>query len=173
MPAEDGPKDKKETPVDIREMEIDDIPSVFHLGERLFTSDEFPILYRTWDAYEVTDAFTADPEYCFVAEADEKIVGFVLGTTIEKEGTAWKTYGYLSWIGVDDDFQRRRLGRRLYRKLEEKLRLDGARMMLADTGEGNAEAISFFHRMGFSKQGQHVWLGKTLRKPRVTKKAQT
>ena len=165
MPSESG-KIKTMTKLDIREMEVDDVPSVYHLGERLFTSEDFPILYRTWDAYEVTGAFTSDPEYCFVAEADGRVVGFVLGTTIEKEGTAWKKYGYLSWIGVDEDFQRKRLGQRLYKKLEEKLRLDGVRMVMADTGKGNKEAIAFFESMGFSEHGEHVWLNKVLRRPR-------
>ena len=66
--------------------------AVFHLGEELFTSQEFPILYRTWDAYEVTEFFNMDPEYCLVAEGSEGLLGFILGTTFEKEGSAWK-YG--------------------------------------------------------------------------------
>ena len=113
----------------IREMEIDDISSVYHLGERLFSSEEFPILYRTWDPYEVTDAFTSDPNYCFVAELEDEgeIIGFALATTIEKEGTAWKKYGYVSWIGIDEQFQRSNLGQRLYRRLEERFRKDGVK----------------------------------------------
>src|SRR4030067_3336562 len=101
----------------IREMEVDDIPPVYHLGEQLFTSEETPILYRTWDPYEVTEYFSSDPEYCLVAESDGSIVGFILATTIEKEGTAWKRYGYVSWLGVAEPFQRTNLGRRLYRRL--------------------------------------------------------
>ena len=79
---------KKKPEVSIRQMVIDDLASVYHLGEKLFTSEEFPILYRTWDAYEVTGYFTSDPDYCLVAEVDGKIAGFILATTIEKEGTA-------------------------------------------------------------------------------------
>lgn len=155
---------KKRVETTIREMEIDDVSAVYHLGERLFTSEEFPILYRTWDSYEVTHYFTSDPEYCLVAEADDKIVGFILATTIVKEGTAWKRYGYVSWIGVDEGFQRTRLGRRLYRKLEQKLRADGVRMIIADTQADNESAITFFNTVGFSPRSKHVWLAKTLRK---------
>jgi ribosomal protein S18 acetylase RimI-like enzyme len=151
----------------IREMEIDDVSPVYHLGERLFSSEEFPILYRTWDPYEVTEYFSSNPDYCLVAEteADGKIVGFILATTIEKEGTAWKKYGYLSWIGVDEAFQRTKLGRRLYRELEKRLQEDGVRMVIADTEAENEAAIAFFRRVGFSDSGQHVWLAKTLRRP--------
>lgn len=151
--------------VEIREMEIDDLSSVYHLGEDLFTSDEYPILYRTWDPFEVTDHFTSDPEYCLVAEAEGNVVAFALATTIEKEGTAWKKYGYLSWIGVREDFHRTGLGRRLYRKLEQKFRNTGARMIMADTQAENHDALAFFNTMGFSVTGNHVWLGKTLRRP--------
>jgi ribosomal protein S18 acetylase RimI-like enzyme len=152
----------------IRQMEIDDVSAVYRLGERLFSSEEFPILYRTWDPYEVTEYFGSEPDYCLVAEAETngKIVGFILATTVEKEGTAWKKYGYLSWIGVDETFQRTKLGLRLYRELEKRLLEDGVRMVIADTEAENEEAISFFKRMGFSNSSQHVWLAKTLRRPK-------
>jgi ribosomal protein S18 acetylase RimI-like enzyme len=153
----------------IREMEIDDISAVYRLGEKLFSSEEFPILYRTWDPYEVTEYFSSDPDYCLVAEAETngKIVGFILATTVEKEGTAWKKYGYLSWIGVAEAFQRTKLGLRLYRELEKRLMEDGVRMVIADTEAENEEAITFFKRVGFSISSQHTWLAKTLRRPKL------
>jgi len=154
----------KKSEVNIRQMEIDDIAAVYHLGEKLFTTEEFPMLYRTWDPYEVADCFASDPDYCLVAEADKKIVGFILATTIEKLGTAWKKYGYLSWMGVDGAFRRTNLGRRLYRMMEERLKEDGVRMVIADTEGDNKAAIAFFKAMGFSRRAQHVWLAKTLRR---------
>jgi ribosomal protein S18 acetylase RimI-like enzyme len=97
--------------------------------------------------------------------AKGKIVGFILATTIEKEGTAWKKYGYLSWIGVEEAFQRTKLGLRLYRELEKRLLKDGVRMVIADTEAENEEAIAFFNMVGFSLSSQHAWLAKTLRRP--------
>ena len=166
MPSEQ-PKKRRRTKTNIREMEIDDISAVYHLGEQLFTSEEYPILYRTWDQFEVTDYFTSDPDYCLVAELepDGKIVGFAIGTTIEKEGTAWKKYGYLSWIGVAEAFQRTNLGYRLYRKLEQIWKRNGVRMVIADTDAQNIPAISFFKSIGFVDSSQHVWLVKTIRTP--------
>lgn len=150
----------------IREMEIDDVAAVYHLGETLFTSDEFPILYRTWDSYEVTDYFTSESEYCLVAETEKsKIVGFILANMIEKEGTAWKKYGYLSWIGVAEEFQRTNLGQRLYNRLEDNFRRDGVRMVIADTDAENEGALRFLNAMGFSERAEHIWLAKTLQKP--------
>jgi ribosomal protein S18 acetylase RimI-like enzyme len=150
--------------VTVRQMEIDDLSVAYRLGESLFTSEEYPILYRTWDPYEVTGLFTSDPEFCLVAEVEDKVVGFVLATTVVKEGTAWKRYGYLEWIGVAEGFQHARLGLRLYRRLEERFREEGVRMIIADTVIENEKAIGFFHRLGFTATGRHVWLAKTLRR---------
>jgi len=168
MPSESNTEEKQKHEVAIRQMDIDDVAAVYHLGERLFTSEEFPILYRTWDAYEVADYFTSDPDYCLVAELEERVVGFILGTTIEKEGTAWKKYGYVSWIGVDEAFQRTNLARRLYARLEDRLEEEGVRMIIADTEGNNETAIAFFEAMGFSPRSEHVWLAKTLPRPAKT-----
>jgi len=165
VPLDDNRMNIEKGEINIRQMEIDDIGSVYHLGEKLFTSEELPILYRTWDAYEVTDHFTSDPDYCLVAEAPGGIVGFTLATTIEKEGTAWRKYGYLSWIGVDETFQRTNLGLRLYKRLEERFKDEGVRMVIADTEANNEGAIAFFEAIGFSASRQHLWLTKTIRRP--------
>lgn len=90
-----------------------------------------------------------------------------LATTIEKEGTAWKRYGYVSWIGVAEAFHPESWASslRLYKKLEERFRKDGVRMVIADTEADNEEAIAFFKAMGFALSARHIWLGKTLRRP--------
>jgi ribosomal protein S18 acetylase RimI-like enzyme len=155
---------KRKAAVTIRDMDIDDISPVYHLGEKLFTSEGFPILYRTWDPYDIANHYSTDSDYCLVAETEERIVGFILATTIEKEGTAWKKYGYISWIGVDKAYHRTNVGLRLYRRLEDKYREDGVRMVIADTQADNKGAIGFFKTIGFSISGHNVWLAKTLRR---------
>lgn len=161
MSTENGCKKKPEI---IRQMEIDDLSAVYRLGEKLFTSDELPILYRTWDAHEVTEYFTSDSDYCLVAEVEGKMAGFIIANTIIKEGTAWKRYGYLAWIGVDDSYQRTGLGERLYRRLEEMMREEGVRMIMCDTEASNRGAITFFKSLGFADSAKHIWLAKNLGK---------
>lgn len=80
----------------VRELGIDDIAPVYHLGEGLFTSDLYPYLYRTWDEWEVIGLYNTDPEYCLVAETDGELAGFILGTIITK--ASW-TYGYIYMVG--------------------------------------------------------------------------
>lgn len=161
MSFNNGSKRKSEV---IRLMEIDDLSAVYHLGEKLFTSDELPILYRTWDAHEVTEYFTSDSDYCLTAEVDSKIAGFILANTIIKEGTAWKQYGYVAWIAVDEPYQRTGLGERLYRRLEEVMKKEGVRMIICDTEADNKGAIKFFQKLGFADSAKHIWLAKNLGK---------
>jgi len=101
----------------IRDMAIDDLAPIYHLGEELFTSDLYPYLYRTWDEWEVIGLYNTDPEYCLVAEIEEQVAGFVLGTVISK--ASW-IYGYIIWLGVNAKFQRRGVADRLVDKIVER-----------------------------------------------------
>lgn len=143
--------------VTIREMDIDDIALVFHMGEHLFTAREVPNLYRTWDEYEVVNLFQTDGEYCLVAEKGDKVVGFALGTTIEKNRSSWR-YGYLLWMGVDPEQQGDGVGQRLFSKFHELMLAAGVRILIVDTEADNEEALRFFDRLGFTDPQEHIYL---------------
>lgn len=143
--------------IEIRDMNIDDLGPVFHLGERLFTSQRVPNLYRMWDEFEVTGTFQQDSEFCFVAETEDRIVGFTLGTTIRKPRSPWK-YGHLIWLGVDPDCQRARIATRLFNHFREKMEEHGVRILLIDTDAENLPAIRFFQRMGFIHPRNHIYM---------------
>jgi ribosomal protein S18 acetylase RimI-like enzyme len=145
----------------IREMELDDIPEVFALGERYFTAEDWPSLYRTWDEYELVTMFASDGETCLVAEENDEIVGFVLGTLIEKRRSAW-TYGYLVWLCVRSEQRGSGVARRLTDRLTELFIRDGARMMIVDTDAENEPAIRFFRKQGFGGEREHVYFSKNL-----------
>jgi ribosomal protein S18 acetylase RimI-like enzyme len=155
--------------VRIREMTIDDLSEVFHIGEEIFTSEYSPVLYRTWDEYEITTLFNSDSELCLVAEADEEILGFALGTTVEKQHSAWK-YGYLVWLGVRRGLQKGGTGEKLFRELKRRMVEQGVRMMIIDTDADNEAGIRFFKKQGFGNIQQHVYMTLNLsRRPRRRK----
>lgn len=147
--------------IKVEDMAIDDIPRVYHLGERAYLT-EYPLLYRTWDEFEVTDYYNTDPDLCIVAKLNGKVVGFALGKVSEKARSAWK-YGYISWIGVSRRYAGLGLGRRLYKRLESKMEKKGARKIILDTEMSNTDALRFFKRLGFQSSSAHVWLTKSLR----------
>ncbi len=149
---------KKKANITVREMDIDDVAHVFHLGEDLFTAQKVPNLYRTWDEYEVLAIFQGDSEFCLVAETDEgEIVGFTLGTTISKSHSAWK-YGHLLWLGVSREYQKQGVAEKLFNQFLELMIESGVRMLLVDTEADNRKAINFFEKMGFKNPQEHVYL---------------
>ncbi|MCP8305357.1 MAG: GNAT family N-acetyltransferase [archaeon] len=155
-------KKKEDDEILIRDMTIDDLPKVFHIGEEIFTSKRFPLMYRTWDSFEITSLYTGDAEFCVVAERKGRVVGFAMATFIEKSRSAWK-YGYVAWLGVRKRHHRHKVGAKLYREIEKRLREDGARMIIVDTEQGNVEAINFFKKMGFDAIRKHIWMTKTFK----------
>lgn len=161
-PEEDSPLPKpSETAIGIliRDMEIDDLAPVYHLGESLFSSDLYPYIYRTWDEWEVIGLYNTDPDYCLVAEIDGQLAGFVLGSIISKDSV---TYGYILWLGVNPAFQRRGIADSLVDKLIERLINDGAHIMMVDTDPENIPAVNFFTRKGFGDIRRHVFLSMNL-----------
>ncbi len=143
----------------IREMELDDLAPVYHMGERLFTCDLYPFLYRTWDEWEVVGHYNTDPEFSLVAEVDDVLAGFILGTLISK--ASW-TYGYIVWLGVDRPYQSTGVAHRLYDRLVERMVEAGARYLIADTDPSNTAALKFFTKKGFKDERKHVVLSLNL-----------
>ena len=154
----------------IREITIDDFAEVFHLGEQLFTSDYSPSMYRTWDEYEITTLYNSDSELCLVAELEDEIVGFALGTTVDKSNSAWK-YGYLVWIGVRPGLQKKGVGDGLFNEKKKRMIDQGVRMVIIDTDADNEAGIRFFKKLGFGNIQKHVYM--TLNLARKTRKKRT
>ena len=154
----------------VRTMEIEDLAEVYQLGAMNFKADLWPMLYRSWDEYEVTTLFNTDGDYCLVAEnddwvpgsKDQRIVGFVLGTVISKPGSAW-SYGYVLWLCSHDDWAREGVAGKLVDKLVEiMVEEDGIRIIMADTDPDNHRAVRFFSKKGFTDTKPHLYLSSNL-----------
>ena len=83
-------------------------------------------------------------EHALVTEADDRMVGFLLGF-VTTAGT-----GYVHLVGIDPDYRRRGVGRRLYESFTERMRTLGARRMKAITTLGNQGSIEFHKALGYS-----------------------
>lgn len=151
-----------ENNITIRQMEFEDLIDVFHLGEKIFSADKWVNLYRTWDEYELMSFFMSDEDTCLVAEDDKKkIVGFVLGTVIEKKRSAWN-YGYIVWLAIALGLRGSGLGKRLVKHVIKLFKKEKVRIVLADTQAENKGALSFFKKLGFEHEIPHVYLSKNI-----------
>ncbi|MBF0101172.1 MAG: GNAT family N-acetyltransferase [Desulfobacterales bacterium] len=157
MDSEEDDKQKLQKMIKYREMTIDDLGKVFHLGEKVFKVQKAPNSYRTWDEYDVIEFFQNDLEFCIIAEFKNDIIGFVLGTTVSKNNSAWK-YGHLVWLGVHPDFQRMGVAEKLFLKFKTLMLKDGVRMLIVDTDAENLAALHFFRKHGFGNPQQHIYL---------------
>jgi ribosomal protein S18 acetylase RimI-like enzyme len=142
-------------------MQLKDLPGVFRLGQNLFTAEDLPTLYRSWDDHEILELYGSNEETCLVAEAEERVVGFALGCTMEKPRNAWR-YGWVEWLGVSPRYKRRGIAARLLNQLTQLFIDREARIMLVDTDEDNLEALAFFRKSGFGRELRHVYLSRNL-----------
>lgn len=150
-------RDGSRVHIKIRNAEIDDLYTIFTIGERVFTS-QFPNLLRFWDDAEVLRCYESDPDLCIVAQRDSgEVIGFALGSLIEKSRSAWK-YGHLVWQGVDPDYQGLRIGATLVGAFKDILVAAKVRMCLIDTEAANKGALAFFTKLGFGRPEPHLYL---------------
>ncbi|MCJ7560693.1 GNAT family N-acetyltransferase [Candidatus Bathyarchaeota archaeon] len=157
------PVKKKKQEIEIRQMVLEDLSEVWHVGEKIFTPSYLPFTYRTWNVDELLSLFNGDPELCLVAEGvkSNKIVGFALGVILKRPLSPWK-YGYFNWVGVKKIRQRSGVGRRLYKELERRFKQKGARIAIVDVENNNHAGVRFVNRLGFKQAESCLWFSKNI-----------
>ena len=149
--------------ITIEQMGFRDLTKVYDLGNKLFTADKWQNLYRFWDEYEILERFIADDKYSLVAKSEKKIIGFAIGTVIEKEQNSW-TYGYIVWMGVDPKHAGKGVGKKLLQRMTKLFRAQGVKIMMVDTASDNEAALKFFKKHHFEPTEGHVFLSKNISK---------
>jgi len=118
---------------------------------RAFTSAEIDV------AMELIDIVLKDPIqkdyqiYCMVDDQDQVIGYICYGSTPMALGTF-----DLYWIAVDPDFQEQGVGSKLLSFLEELVRAEGGRLILADasTIPHYEKTLKFYLKNGFQEVGR-------------------
>ena len=80
-----------------------------------------------------------------IAEEGGSVVGFLLGFTSENEPPV----GYVHLVGIDPDFRRRGVGKRLYDEFIRRCASEGVRRFKAITPAGHEGSIAFHQALGF------------------------
>ncbi|MGQ9530586.1 MAG: GNAT family N-acetyltransferase [Candidatus Bathycorpusculaceae bacterium] len=155
--------ERRKAQIEIRQMTLEDLSEVWHLGEKIFTPSSLQFTYRTWNINELLSYFYSDQELCLVAEntRSKKIVGFALGTILKRPFSPW-TYGYFVWAGVQKMSQRGGVGKRLYKELEKRFKDKGARIVIVDVESNNQAGIHFIKKLGFKEAQTYIWYSKNL-----------
>jgi ribosomal protein S18 acetylase RimI-like enzyme len=130
----------------IRPMEVRDFAEVYELGRRSYEVTDKP--YNYWSIREVADHLEGNPGLCFVAEADGRVVGFILGDeTFEIiDDTA-----HLEWIAVDEQYRRRGIARRLMEEAVAAIERLGKEAVVADIAADNPYSRGLAEKVGFAE----------------------
>jgi ribosomal protein S18 acetylase RimI-like enzyme len=143
-------------------MELADINRVFDLGLAIFTSKEFPNMYRLWDDFAVVENFASSRQFCYVVETEstKEIIAFLLGETMTKYSVG--TRGYIQWVGVVPQYRRHHIATELINRFISAAKDQKVSMLLADTPASNTPAINMFQKAGLAHKTDHVYLTRQL-----------
>jgi ribosomal protein S18 acetylase RimI-like enzyme len=124
--------------VKVREAKIEDLPAIIALIERNneSLSEDLAALFRVENPNE---------EYkLFVAEEDDKIVGF-----LRVHFYKWNRSAYVINLLVDVGYRRRGIGNLLLKTTEEFAKKKKARILMFDTTVDNIPALNLYLKSGF------------------------
>lgn len=102
-------------------------------------------LTRSWNdpRKDIARKLLVNPELFLIAECDGQIVGTVMAGY---EGHR----GWINYLGVDPEYQRRGIGRQLMVAAEEKLRACGCPKINLQVRSTNAAVIEFYRAIGYA-----------------------
>lgn len=91
------------------------------------------------------------PDGFLVADADEAVVGYVIGVL------RWGETGHVLAIAVPPNYQRQRLGTMLLKNIIKRLRDKGARTVRLEVRKSNLAAQQFYKKLGFTEREQLLY----------------
>ena len=90
-------------------------------------------------------------QYIYVAEDDEKIVGFITGEIFKKKAWYNVQLGSINNIFVLEEYRNKGIGKALMQTMIDALKEVGITNIQLDTYNKNSKAIKFYERLGFEK----------------------
>jgi ribosomal protein S18 acetylase RimI-like enzyme len=130
--------------VSIRPLDELDISAIVRIDEKIIGAYRPEVWERRIGYY-----LRRDPETSVVAEADGRVVGFMLGEVRSGEFGLEEPTGWVEVLGVDPDCRGRAVGRRMAEAILEHFRERGAHSVRTLVDEDNEELRGFFSSVGF------------------------
>jgi ribosomal protein S18 acetylase RimI-like enzyme len=140
----------------IRKFEVRDTDSVLALAER----------YASWDATptraDIEGFQSSSPEFFLVAEADQKIVGFVYGRESNPPAEVldkWRSrkVASIETLAVEQDYRRQGIAMSLLTALFEAFKGKGIDLVTLSVPVVEIAAMRLYGKMGFELRAQFLW----------------
>jgi len=138
-------------PVLIRKMHCQDYPAAYALwkslpGMGLSSADEHKA---------IQSFLQKNPQTCFVAEHEGKLIGSVLGGSDGRRG-------YIYHLAVDDRFQRQGVGRQLVQICLDALKSQGIEKCHLFVISSNQSGCDFWNRLGWQQRDDIIVMSKNM-----------
>jgi len=101
---------------------------------------------------ETADLYLSATYINFVAEEENKLVGFSCGKIEKKELKQYNKEGYIEGWFVYPDYQKHGAGKQLFEALANALKEQGCTHLALDTHLANTKAIAIYEHLGFTKR---------------------
>jgi len=134
-----------ETSVIIRPMEQNDIDSIFEIDKRMSAVE------RAFTYADMIDGYIGgDIGASFVAEIDEKVIGFVLAsfTYVPEQVSEACT---IQILGVDPDYRGQGIARKLIQALNDNCRSRGLKLIRVMVDQHDNQLQGMFESLGFER----------------------
>ncbi|HJX15829.1 MAG TPA: GNAT family N-acetyltransferase [Candidatus Deferrimicrobiaceae bacterium] len=131
--------------VTVRRMRTQDTEAVLRIDEMITGRPH----EAQWED-RIIDHVTGNPLGCLVAEADGKIVGFILGDIRGWEFAIPKS-GWIEIVGVDPAYQGKGVARALIEKLHVYFRNHNVERVMTMVNWNDGGLVSFFRALGFER----------------------
>ncbi|NPA42082.1 MAG: ribosomal protein S18-alanine N-acetyltransferase [Aquificae bacterium] len=118
----------------VREMTEEDIPEVYRINLRSFTTD-------AWSKESIEREFKLPYSLRFVLEDGEKVVGYAILWLIKEEA-------FIMTFAIDPEYRNRGLGKFFLKELINRLK-DKTKLLQLDVRKTNLPAIRLYRSLGF------------------------
>lgn len=126
--------------VRIRDVKSKDMQAILSIEYRCF-KDPYPLSL-------LNRLHAMHPDGFLVAEAEGKIVGYVIGVL------RWGATGHILAIATDPPYQRQGIASVLMEHIINRLRANGAKLVRLEVRRSNAGAQQFYLKLGFRQRGE-------------------
>ena len=139
----------------VRKMTVRDIDGVLRIDEKITG-----LPHKAYFESKAAAIIKRSPDYCLVAEHQDRIIGFVLGDVRGWE-FATELSGWLEIIGIDPDYHGQGVSRALMNELFARFRKAGVKFVNTMVNWNDGGLIDYFRANGFDR-GEYVNLVKRL-----------
>jgi ribosomal protein S18 acetylase RimI-like enzyme len=131
--------------VTVRRMRTQDAEAVLRINEKITGTPH----EAQWES-KIIDHLSGNPLGCLVAEAGEKVVGFIFGDIRGWEFAIPKS-GWIEIVGVDPEYHGKGVARALIEKLHVYFRNHNVERVMTMVNWNDGGLVSFFRTLGFER----------------------